>query len=136
MQLKYISILIIIILIQSCQQKSKQIVTNSNKADKQSDQRFINQYAGGYTVEVDSYKGTTVEVYILKKDRTAEWMWIKNSNGNAVIDDDQKGNWSAKSGDIAITCQGKNEASTEEFILKNGKFYDTLTGTRYLKLKQ
>lgn len=110
---------------------------DSSPNDKKNDE-YLNKYSGGYTVELNNISSNnSAEVYILKNDGTAKWMYIKNDgSGGAEIDSEKSGEWNATETSITITCAGNSEPITEDFKLKDGRFYDTLTGERYLKLKK
>ena len=61
-------------------------------------------------------------------------MWIKNDgNGNAKIMSKKNGIWTAEEGKIKITIQGNTGPIVEEYVLKNGKFVNTLSEDRYLQ---
>ncbi|MEO5912255.1 MAG: hypothetical protein ABIP95_15310 [Pelobium sp.] len=111
-------------------------VDTSKNNDKNDE--YLTKYSGGYTVELDNVSSNnSAEVYILKNDGTAKWMYIKNDgNGGAEIDSEKLGEWKATETNITITCEGNSGPITEDFKLKDGRFYDTLTGERYLKLKK
>ena len=96
---------------------------------------YLTKYAGGYTVEVSSMPpDAQVEAYILHKSGKAKWMLLTNDGrGNAKIKSEKTGQWTAEENKIMITIQGNTGDLSEDFVYKNGRFVDTLTGERYLK---
>ena len=132
------SFIILLLLNSSCENtKSNNKQSVDSLKIKRNDNEYLNKYSGGYTVELDNVlPNTSAEVYILKSDGTAKWMYIKNDGGNAEIESEKLGDWSATETSITITCAGNSGSITEDFKLKDGRFYDTLTGERYLRLKQ
>jgi phosphomannomutase len=116
---------------------NKPETTSTVTSNKLTTNKFTEKYAGGYTVELaNSNTITDAEVYILRPDGSAKRIHIKNENGNAQVDSEKIGTWSATENSISITCEGNSGPLTESFQKRNGVFYDTSTGDRYLKEKQ
>lgn len=139
---KFYPVIIIVILLSntSCENKrslNQDSFTDSNYS-KSVNNEYLDKYSGGYTVELENISSNDAfEVYILKNNGEAKWMYIKNDgNGNADIESEKSGNWTASEINISITCEGNSGPITEDFKLKDGRFYDTLTGERYLKPKE
>lgn len=134
-----LSLTLNVILFISCQnvETNRDISTENNINMKDSNNIYIDKYAGGYKVEVKNiYSNTTAEVYILRNDGSAKWMYIINDrNGGADVKSEKIGNWNATENSITINVNGNTGVITEEFKLINGEFYDSLTGERTLKLQ-
>jgi hypothetical protein len=68
---------------------------------------FVEEYAGGYTVELDNVSsGYSTEAYALKNDGTATWMYITMKGGNAEVTSKKQGTWVAQKDRIEITIRG------------------------------
>jgi len=123
-----IAIIFISILFTSCDSKNSEITEKSNN-------KYLSTYSGGYTIEILGYSSDNdAEAYALHENGNAKWMWIKNDGyGNAKIMSEKSGIWTAEEGNIKITIQGNTGPIVEEYVLKNGKFVNTLSEDRYLQ---
>lgn len=118
--------------------------TNNRKLEKEDDKtevqinEYTAKYAGGYTVELEGVNSDdAAEIYILRNDGSAKWIYLKNDGTEGgKIESEKSGNWSATDKSISITCEGNSGPITENFEIKNGVFYDTMSGDRFLKPKQ
>ena len=121
----------------SCNNNKTKPVTSS-KENVVTNNVYLDKYAGGYQVDVNNISSNNdAEVYVLRNDGSAKWMYILNDgNGGAKIQSEKNGNWTASENNITITINGNSGSIIEEFDLKNGEFYDKLTGERKLTLKQ
>jgi hypothetical protein len=128
-----------VLFIFSCDNRneSSQKLASNSIEDPLVTNEFQIKYAGAYTVELDNMSSNdAMEVYILRKDGTAKWMYLKNDgSGGANIESEKPGSWKGTETSISITCEGNSGFITEDFQLKQGRFSDTLTGERYLKAK-
>ena len=99
---------------------------------------FVTQYAGVYTVAlIESSSDEAREVYELKEDGTAKWMWIvPDAEQGVKVDYEKTGAWTASEGRIEISVQGNSGMITEVFELRSGSFYSTKESDRYLKQNQ
>jgi hypothetical protein len=121
-------IIFVTILFTSCENKSSEMKESSNN-------KYLADYSGGYTIEILNYSSDNdAEAYALHENGNAKWMLIVNDgHGNAKIMSEKNGVWSADDGKIKITIQGNTGAIVEEYVMKNGKFVNTLSEDRYLK---
>ena len=93
------------------------------------------KFYGGYSVEnfhlteLEKKMLNSAELYVLKKNGNAIWMWIVKVN-NKFIQEKRYGKWTTNGKD-KIVINIKNIEET--FIKKNGVFVDNLTWDRYLK---
>lgn len=128
-----------LLIICSCENNktNTHVSAKSSNVEKINDE-YIEKYAGGYEVEVKGISSyNSVEVYILRKDGSAKWMYILNDgNGGANVDSEKDGKWEATKTSITIDINGNTGLITEKFNLKDGEFYDDLTGARKLQLKR
>lgn len=123
-----LAITFISLLIASCDSKNSEIKENTNN-------KYLTTYSGGYTIEILGYSSDNdVEAYALHKNGNAKWMLIVNDGyGDAKIMSEKSGVWIADEGKIEIRIQGNTGLIEEEYVLKNGKFVNTLSEDRYLK---
>ena len=127
--LKILFIFSILVFI-SCSPENKS--NNSSKTEVNSP--YIKEYSGGYTIEIKGVNSDDViEVYILSDNGKAKWLWIENENGEAITKSKKTGSWNAIENKIEININGNTGLITEEYILINNVFVNTLSDIRYLK---
>jgi len=99
---------------------------------------YLKKYASGYTIEVKGVKSPNdVEAYALTENGEAKWLWIENDGkGGAVIKQKKTGTWTATETKISIKIQGNSGPITEEYILRNGIFVNSINSERYLKISK
>ena len=124
----FLTVIFISILFLSCE-------SENSKMKEYSYNKYLETYSGGYTIEVLGHSSNNdAEAYALHENGNAKWMLIENDGyGNAKIMSEKSGVWTADEGKIKITIQGNTDPIVEEYILKNGKFVNTLSEDRYLK---
>lgn len=128
-----------LIIIYSCEStKTNTHVSSKDSSVENINNQYIEEYAGGYQVEVKNVSShNSTEIYILRNDGSAKWMYILNDgNGGANVDSEKEGKWEATKNSITIEIKGNTGLITERFDLKNGEFYDDLTGERKLQLRR
>lgn len=121
-------LLLILIVLLSCKSRESNEIKESNN-------KYLSIYSGGYTVEVKGYSSDNdVELYVLHNSGKAKWMHIVNDGyGDAKIMAEKTGVWTANEKKITLTIQGNTGPIVEEYVLKKGRFVNTLTDERYLK---
>ena len=97
---------------------------------------FLKKYASGYTIEIKGIKSQSdIEAYALTENGEAKWLWIENDGqGGAVLRQKKTGTWTATENKITIKIQGQSGLITEEYVLLNGIFVNTISNKRYLKI--
>lgn len=121
------TVISLIILLVACKTENpKTIEVNNNE--------YMAKYAGGYTIQVIGHiSKDDAEAYALNKNGRAKWMYIVNDGlGNAKVMSEKDGSWTAEEGKIKIIVQGNTGPIEEDYILKNGRFVNTLINDRYL----
>jgi hypothetical protein len=129
------------ILICGCSQNQETRFDSKEYPSKQSDiskedNVYLLQHSGGYSIEVVGLPSTQeMEVYILAKNGTAKWMYLKahKAKGAEVVSQ-KPGRWTANESNITITINGNSGEINEQYQKKNGVFYNTQFPERYLKL--
>lgn len=92
---------------------------------------FMQQYAGGYIVEVNGISNEeSGEIYVLHENGNAKWMWIKiKPGGQTEVQSEKSGSWTATQDNISITIDGNTGIIIEQYKLINNRF---VSGDRYL----
>ncbi len=99
---------------------------------------YLKKYSGAYTAEIKGKNVTLIdghlEMYLFTPNGQFKWMIIgQDKAGEAKIDQEQTGRWTATETKIIITTVTNSETFTEEFNLVNGLFEDSKINDRYLK---
>jgi len=122
------AVIFVLILLMSCD-------SNNSDVNNKSNNKYFVEYAGGYTIEIIGYSSNDeAELYVLHLNGKAKWMLISNDrSGKAKIMSEKSGSWTADEGRMKITIQGNTGPIVEEYLLKNGKFVNTISEDRYLQ---
>ncbi|MCD4769502.1 MAG: hypothetical protein K8R35_04985 [Bacteroidales bacterium] len=99
---------------------------------------YVKKYAGGYTIEVKGISSeNSIEAYALADNGQAKWMWIVNDgSGGANLESEKTGTWTATENKITINIKGNTGIITEDYVLIDGVFTNTISNDRYLKLNK
>lgn len=84
---------------------------------------LMQKHAGNYKIEVIGLSSKdAVEVYLLKEDGDADWLWVYDIAGTRKIDDRSDGWWSMKDSTITISIRG-NSGIMEEVYKLDGEYF-------------
>ena len=99
--------------------------------------QYIEKYAGSYTIEVRGSPGESTEVYDLRDNGSAIWLWTEpDGRGGVKVGQKDRGTWSATDTSVTIKMQGRMGLVEEEYVLQNGILVSSQLGDRYLKPKE
>lgn len=90
---------------------------------------WIAKYSGAYGISPDG-----IEAYALRPDRTCSWIYGWKEGGQ-IKTKQKSGSWSAKEGYIRIAINGNTGVIVEEYYMRNGKFVNKDSSSRYLMKK-
>ena len=91
------------------------------------------QHAGNYLIEVNGISSEdAVEVYLLKKDGDAEWLWVYDIADKRKIDDRDSGWWSIRDSTITVNIRGNSGLMTEDYKLNDRYFRNVHITKRFL----
>ncbi len=77
-----------------------------------------------------------VEVYLLKKDGNAEWLWVYNIDGIKKIDDRKNGWWSVQDSTLSVNIRDNSGVLEEVYNLNDGYFRNVKIEKRFLVTPQ
>lgn len=84
---------------------------------------LMHKHAGNYKIEVAGVSSKdAVEVYLLKEDGNANWLWVYDIAGTKKIDDRKDGWWTILDSTITISIRG-NSGIIEEVYKLNGEYF-------------
>ena len=92
------------------------------------------KYSGNYKIEVlGTSSDKEVEIYILKDNGEAEWLWVYYKGNVVNIDDRKLGTWEATESSLNISIRGNSGIITEVYSEKNGALINNQLTKRRLE---
>jgi len=101
---------------------------------KVSDNPFIEQWAGYYTIEVKGFSGKAKEKYALRSDGTATWVWTEPDDKGEDKELSRKyGSWTATAKTITTSIRGNTGTLETVYVYNYVVFEEKGNTNRYLK---
>jgi hypothetical protein len=99
-----------------------------------SENPYIVQWAGYYTIEVKGYSGSAQEKYALRNNGVATWVWVEPDGMGGDKELSRKiGNWDATANKITTTFGSNTGDIKTEYVFNNGVFVEVGNTDRFLK---
>lgn len=94
---------------------------------------LMKQHAGNYKIEVNGVSSKdAVEVYLLKMDGDADWLWVYDIDGIKKIDDRKNGWWSIQDSTLTVNITGNSGVIEEVYNFNDGYFRNVQIKKRFL----
>lgn len=120
--------------IDSLEKLRKKLFQEGNLVKQRTKDSLMQRYAGNYMIEVNGVSSkNAVEVYLLKKNGNAVWLWVYDIDNAKKIDDRSEGWWTIRDSTIIINIRGNSGVIEETYKFNNGAFRNIQLKKRYLE---
>ncbi len=120
--------------IESLEKLNSRMVQEKYLFEKKINDSLLLIFSGNYKIEVDGVSSKdAVEVYLLKNDGTAEWLWVYDIANSKRIDDRKNGWWTIQDNIIKINIRGNSGVIEEVYKSENGSIRNTQLKRRFLR---